>query len=152
MAAGLTFRRAGPDDADSLRKITHAAYAKWVPVIGREPLPMTFDFAVLVKKHQIELCLSETIVTGLIQMIPSQGFMLLDNLAVLPEWQAKGLGKALLEHGEALAQHDGFGQMRLYTNQAFTENIEFYKRRGYQITAYKPFKGGVMVNMAKPLT
>ncbi|MGB8817822.1 MAG: GNAT family N-acetyltransferase [Rhizobiaceae bacterium] len=151
MATGLTFRRAGPDDAHSLRQITHAAYAKWVPVIGREPLPMTFDFADLVKKHRIELCLTETMITGLIQMIPSQGFMLLENLAVLPEWQAKGLGKALLEHGEAIAQKGGFAEMRLYTNQAFTENIGFYKRRGYQITAHKPFKGGVLVDMAKHL-
>ena len=37
-------RRAGPDDAGAIRSLTRAAYAKWVPVIGREPMPMQADY------------------------------------------------------------------------------------------------------------
>lgn len=39
----LVFRRAGEDDAEIVRTLTHAAYAKWVPVIGRNPKPMNAD-------------------------------------------------------------------------------------------------------------
>ncbi len=33
-------RRAVADDAAAVRVLTREAYAKWVTVIGREPLPM----------------------------------------------------------------------------------------------------------------
>lgn len=36
-------RRATTDDAPTVGLLTRAAYAKWVPVIGREPLPMKAD-------------------------------------------------------------------------------------------------------------
>jgi hypothetical protein len=37
-------RRATPSDAAAVRDLTWAAYAKWVVVLGREPLPMTADY------------------------------------------------------------------------------------------------------------
>ncbi|RVC49448.1 GNAT family N-acetyltransferase, partial [Mesorhizobium sp. M00.F.Ca.ET.038.03.1.1] len=36
----IRFRTAEAADAAAIRDIVRAAYAKWVPVIGREPLPM----------------------------------------------------------------------------------------------------------------
>ena len=41
-AVQLRLGRAG--DADAIRTLTRAAYAPWVAVIGREPLPMTVDY------------------------------------------------------------------------------------------------------------
>ena len=40
-------RRAVADDAAAVRVLTREAYAKWVPVIGREPLPMRADSILL---------------------------------------------------------------------------------------------------------
>ena len=40
MAAVFEFRRAVMPDAGVVRAMTREAYAKWVPVVGREPLPM----------------------------------------------------------------------------------------------------------------
>ncbi len=37
-------RPAGPDDLDAVRRIARAAYAPYVPRIGREPAPMVADF------------------------------------------------------------------------------------------------------------
>ena len=39
--ARSALRRATPRDAEAVRALTRAAYAKWVPLIGREPRPMT---------------------------------------------------------------------------------------------------------------
>ena len=36
-------RQAVPADAPAIRELTRAAYAKWIPLIGREPKPMTAD-------------------------------------------------------------------------------------------------------------
>ena len=44
-----TIRRAGPSDALAVRELTRQAYAKWVPVIGREPTPMTADYERIVR-------------------------------------------------------------------------------------------------------
>jgi hypothetical protein len=43
-AIRTALRRATPPDAPAVRDLTRAAYAKWVPVLGREPLPMTADY------------------------------------------------------------------------------------------------------------
>ena len=51
--AGL--RRATPADAGAVRDLTRAAYAKWVPVIDREPKPMTADYGVAIRDHMVEL-------------------------------------------------------------------------------------------------
>ena len=37
-------RPAGPEDVDAIRRIARAAYALYVPRIGREPAPMVADF------------------------------------------------------------------------------------------------------------
>ena len=40
----MQIRRAGEADAAAVRELTRSAYAKWVPLIGREPMPMTADY------------------------------------------------------------------------------------------------------------
>ncbi len=55
MADAVTLRLADPSDADAIRTLTREAYAKWVPVTGREPLPMRVDYAEAVKTHRFDL-------------------------------------------------------------------------------------------------
>ena len=38
----------------------------------------------------------------------------------------------IVAHAEELATSSGFGEIRLYTNQRFAENIELYRRLGYR--------------------
>ncbi|HEY5203999.1 MAG TPA: GNAT family N-acetyltransferase, partial [Roseiarcus sp.] len=42
-------------DAARIRDLTRAAYAKWVELIGREPLPMQADYERTVAEHTIDL-------------------------------------------------------------------------------------------------
>ena len=42
--SAIELRRATPSDAAAIRDLTREAYAKWVPLIGREPKPMTADY------------------------------------------------------------------------------------------------------------
>jgi hypothetical protein len=41
MTEPLILRRAALSDVYAVRELSKAAYAKWVPLIGREPMPMT---------------------------------------------------------------------------------------------------------------
>ena len=51
----LQLRRATAADAANVRALTRTAYAKWVPLIGREPIPMTADYDRAVADHIVDL-------------------------------------------------------------------------------------------------
>jgi ribosomal protein S18 acetylase RimI-like enzyme len=146
----LIFRRAGEDDAETVRALTHAAYAKWVPVIGRRPKPMNADYEHAVRAHVIELAYVDGELAGVIEIIPAADHLLLENVAVAPAHQRKGLGHRLMAHVEALARARGLATVRLYTNKAFTSNLDFYQKLGYAIEREEPIKGGgFVVHFAK---
>jgi GNAT superfamily N-acetyltransferase len=148
----LTFRRASENDAETVRALTHAAYAKWVAVIGRRPKPMNVDYEHAVRAHQIELAYLDGELAGVIEIIPAADHLLLENLAVTPAHQRKGLGRRLMARVEALARARGLKLVRLYTNKAFASNLAFYQKLGYAIEREEPIKGGgVLVYFAKTL-
>lgn len=125
-------RRATAADAAAVRDLTRAAYAKWVPVVGREPLPMTADYDRAVGEHVIDLLEEDGILIALIEMAPADGRLLIVNVAVRPDRQGGGIGGRLLDHAERFARSLGFEEVELYTNAAMAANLDFYRRRGYQ--------------------
>lgn len=128
----VSIRRATPADVATVRAITRAAYARWIPVIGREPMPMTADYERAVAEHIIDLVDDDGEMIALIETIPHADHLLIENVAVLPDRQGEGLGDRLLRHAEDGARALGFGEVRLYTNAAFESNIAFYAKRGYR--------------------
>jgi GNAT superfamily N-acetyltransferase len=148
----INLRRAGPADAAAVRDLTRAAYAKWVPLIGREPLPMRADYGRAVVEHMIDLWEEGGELLALIETIPETDHLLIENLAVRPEAQGRGLGGRLLRHAEVLARSSGLGELRLYTNALFTGNIVFYARRGFEETHREEVApGSIAVFMRRPL-
>ncbi len=144
-------RRATIDDAPAIRALTRQAYAKWVPVIGREPLPMLADYAAALHNHHIDLLYLDGKLVALIEMIPQPGYLLVENVAVSPAFQRRGLGRKLLAHAEAMAAALGYGEIRLYTNERFVGNVELYRRLGYRIDREEEFRGSLRVHMSKAL-
>ena len=151
MTGRLELRRAGPADATAVRDLTREAYAKWVPLIGREPKPMVADYEQAVRCHIIDLVYVDSVLAGLIEIIPQADHMLIENLAVSPAFQGRGLGQHLLAHAEAVTRSLGHDVIRLYTNQRFEDNVAFYLKRGYRLDREEGFAGGVIVHMSKRL-
>ena len=125
-------RRAAQADAASVRAQTRAAYAKWIALINREPLPMTADYDRAVAAHLIDLWEEGGELLALIEVIPAEDHLLIENIAVRPDQQGRGIGGRLLDHAEGLARSLRLDEIRLYTNAAFAGNLAFYARRGYQ--------------------
>jgi|SRR5271170_337488 len=125
-------RRATTADAARVRDLSRAAYAKWASLIGREPLPMTVDYDRAVVEHIIHLLEENEQLIALIETIPKKDHLLIENIAVRPDQQGKGLGDRLLVHAEELARSLGFEEIQLYTNSAFASNLAFYAKRGYE--------------------
>jgi len=142
-------RRATAADAGAVRALTRSAYAKWVPVIGREPKPMGADYDVAVRDHLVDLLHMGSELAALIETIPGADHLLIENVAVAPAFQGCGYGRRMMAHAEALAVSLGYGEVRLYTNKRFEENVRLYSRLGYRVDCEEAFPGGVVVHMSK---
>jgi GNAT superfamily N-acetyltransferase len=143
-------------DRPAIEAIVQAAYAHYVPRIGREPAPMTDDYATRINARQAHVLESFTPenggrIRGLVVLVPEDGAMLLDNIAVDPAAQGSGFGGALLAFAEEAARAAGYPVIRLYTNAAMTENIARYLRVGYVETHQGGEKGFRRVYMEKTL-
>jgi len=55
------------------------------------------------------------------------------HLAVLPEFQGRGLGKILLAHAESKAKHAGFATIALTVELDNKRAISLYANQGFQI-------------------
>lgn len=147
--ADLPIVPARPQDADALRDLTRAAYATWADLIGREPKPMAADHAAAIRDHMVHLAWDGAALVGAVEMILREGDLLIENIAVAPAAQRRGLGSRLLAHAETTALAHGRATVRLYTNQRFATNVALYLRRGYRIEREEPFAGGVVVHMVR---
>lgn len=146
-----SFRRATSADVGAIREITRAAYAKWVPVIGREPKPMTANYDEAVARHVIDLLEEGGRPIALIEVIPGPSHLLIENVAVLPDRHGEGVGNLLLGRADEIARALGLSELRLYTNAKFISNIAFYARRGFCEFLREPLaSGGEVVHMKKP--
>lgn len=146
----LTIRSASPTDAGAVRSLTRDAYAQWIPVIGREPLPMKADYEKAVREHEIDLLYAGEQLVALIELIPAADHLFIENIAVSPAHQGKGLGRHLLRHAETKATSAGLAELRLLTNQAFATNVRLYQSVGFRIDRTEPhFGGGTTVYMSK---
>jgi GNAT superfamily N-acetyltransferase len=145
----VEIRPATLEDTTRIRALTRAAYAKWVALIGREPLPMQADYERAVVEHTIDLLIVNGVLAGLIETILRPDHLWIENVAVAPEQQGRGFGRLLLAHAERRAIHAGRLEIRLLTNQAFAANLELYARLGYIVNRIEPFRGGTPVRMSK---
>jgi ribosomal protein S18 acetylase RimI-like enzyme len=151
-AGHKTVRRATTADALAVRELTRAAYAKWVPVLGREPRPMTADYDAATRDHLIDVLRVDGEAMALIEMAPKPDHLLIVNVAVAPTYQGKGYGSTLMAHAEEVARSLNLSEMRLYTNALFAENLRLYSRLGYRVDREEEHpQFGVAVHMSKRL-
>ena len=148
----LNIRQGTTEDVHGIRSLTREAYAKWVPLIGREPLPMSADYQEAIQEHRFDLLFKDEMLVALIETICHDDHLLIENVAVSPALQGEGLGKKLLAHVEQLATSLGYSEIKLYTNKLFTENLLFYERLGYEVEREENFMGGICVHMQKAIS
>ena len=81
-------------DRAAVENVVRAAYAPWIDIIGVQPLPMVADYAELIAAGSVWVLEP---VDGLIVLVPEAGVLLIENVAVSPAAQGRGLGRCLLE-------------------------------------------------------
>ena len=159
-ASDVTLRRAAAEDADFMRGLARTAYAHYVQRVGREPGPMLEDYDALVDQAEcwiasIPAAPSDGTATrrdvGYLVLRYQPDHLLLDNVAVQPDVQRRGLGSRLLDFADERARAAGLDEVRLYTHLSMTENIALYMRRGYAETHRTEQHGFLRVFMSKRL-
>jgi ribosomal protein S18 acetylase RimI-like enzyme len=130
----VMIRRAAHPDEDAIARITAEAYQHYVPRIGREPAPMTTDYAGAVRAGQAWVAEDDGQAVGIVVLELHPDHLLVENIAVRPSAQGRGVGRQLLARAEELARELGYDEVRLYTHESMTENIAYYPRRGYTET------------------
>jgi len=130
----VTVRRATHGDVPALYVVVHEAYLLYVPRIGRMPAPMTADYAAAVESGEAWVAEVDGAIVGLLVLVVHPGYLLIENIAVQPSAQRRGIGSRLLVLAEDEARANGLGEIRLYTNEGMTENLAFYPRHGYRET------------------
>ena len=95
---------------------------------------MTADYAAALTHSRVWLLLSDDAIVGALVTEDRGDHLLLETVAVAPTAQGSGYGALLLERAERDPEELGVSEVRLYTNEAMTENLTFYPRHGYRET------------------
>ncbi|MFL1515363.1 GNAT family N-acetyltransferase [Pseudomonas prosekii] len=144
-------RPATLEDIAQIEAIVEAAYSPYIERIGRKPAPMLDDYASQVLARRVHVLADEKHLSGFVVLIDTENYLLLDNVAVSPALKGQGLGRQLLDFAERHALEEGYSSIRLYTNEAMSENLALYARRGFVETHRVEENGLRRVHMSKSL-
>jgi ribosomal protein S18 acetylase RimI-like enzyme len=147
----VRLRQAGAKDSDAVTACVHAAYACYLERIGRPPGPMTDDYAKLIGEGRVTVADEEGKIVGVLVLSATSQEFLLENVAVHPMYQGRGIGRQLIAYAEAHAHRDGFAFIHLYTHEKMTENQAMYARMGYVEYDRRTEQGFARVFMRKAL-
>ena len=130
----MAFRLAVAADLVDVRSCVNAAYSRHLPRMDSTPAPMSADYASLIDRGHVHLLEEQGALIGVLVAFEHVDDFFVENVAVRPERQGEGHGRALLDHAATLARRAGRERMRLYTNVAMTENLAMYPALGWQET------------------
>jgi GNAT superfamily N-acetyltransferase len=146
----MGIRPAESADRAAVETIVHAAYEPWVQAIGVEPLPLVADYGDLIGRGRVYV-LENGEIDALIVLAERDDGLLVENVAVRPDRQGRGLGRRLLAFAEFRARSLRLPSLRLYTNEKMISNIQLYGSLGYRETSREAIDGRHVVHMRKEL-
>ena len=124
-------RLAQHSDLPFVQKCARLAYEKYVERIGKEPAPMVADFASAIEDDQVQIIADGAEPMGFVISYARNDVLFIENIALLPDHQGKGLARHVFDFLEVQAIEDGRSALELYTNEKMTENHGLYQRLGF---------------------
>ena len=144
----LGVRYAVPVDLAAVHAVTHSAYLHYVDRIGARPAPMDADYPHLMRRGCLFVVGSPAIAT--VTLVPEDGWLHLDNFAVAPDRQGRGLGRRILAFAEEHARRLWLPELRLLTHAMMWENQRMYAAAGYrEYTRTSPAPGQELIHFRK---
>lgn len=145
-------RAARPEEAEAVRALVESAFARHVEAVGRRPAPMDDDHAARIAAGQqfVSEAPDGTLASS-IALVDAGDHLVVNNVAVAPAHQGRGLGRALLAFAEDEARRRGLAEVRLHTHAAMADNLVMYPRLGYTETGRATQDGFHRVQFVKAL-
>jgi ribosomal protein S18 acetylase RimI-like enzyme len=125
----LSLRRATAADLPAIKALIDAAYGRYLARMDKPPGPMLRDYGPSVADGTTWVTGSP--ISAVLTLYPRDDHLLVENIAVHPDAQGRGLGRALMGFAEREAARRGLTRMALYTHEVMTENQAIYARLGY---------------------
>ncbi|MQT11675.1 GNAT family N-acetyltransferase [Segnochrobactrum spirostomi] len=147
----LAIRPATEADVPAAKALVERAYAVHLGVVDKPPAPLFDDYAAHQAAGHLFVAGSGGTIAGLVVLIDAADHLLLDNVAVDPATQGRGVGRALIAFAEAAARARGHHEVRLYTQEKMAANIALYRRLGFVETHRAVQDGFPRVFMTKRL-
>jgi ribosomal protein S18 acetylase RimI-like enzyme len=147
----LRIRAATAADVPAITDIVNHSYRHYIARIGKPPGPMLDDYTARVLEGALWVLEEGAAIAGIIVLLATTNYLLLDNVAVSPARQGLGLGRRLFAFAEAEALRRGYCEIRLYTHQTMLENQRLYASIGYEETGRGTEAGYARVFMRKQL-
>lgn len=117
-------------------EVAHGSPAYWATVALRDSIlrkPLGLDFSVEELEaekdsHHLACHLGDRLMGCLVLRPSAGGDVQMRQVAVVAEFQGKGIGTALVEYSEALARKIGYRRMILHAREMA---VPFYEKLGY---------------------
>ncbi len=131
----LTIRLATDDDLDGLPTMQVAAGAQFrelgMHVVADGAAPSGDSFREACAQGELLVAADDWQVVGFVRMKVLDGSLHVEQVTVAPEWQGRGIGRALMFAAERTATSRGFKRMTLTTFRDVPFNGPFYQRLGW---------------------
>jgi ribosomal protein S18 acetylase RimI-like enzyme len=147
----IRIRAATAADVPAIVDTVDRAYRHYIVRIGKPPGPMLDDYLARVSEDAVWVLQDGPAIAGILVLLSAPEYLLLDNIAIAPERQGRGLGRRLLAFAESEALRRGYREIRLYTHQTMIENQRLYASIGYEERGRGSEAGYDRVFMRKPL-
>ena len=144
-------RPAWSNEQDAVAACVNAAYEKYIERMGKKPAPMRADYASLIAEGVVYVIPGDNGVCGIVVLRSRTDHLFLENVAVHPNEQGKGFGRALMDFVEQQAYAANLCEIRLYTHERMTENLAYYRKLGYEEVERRIEDGYARVFMRKML-
>jgi GNAT superfamily N-acetyltransferase len=136
-------RPARPEEAEAVGALVEAAFSRHIAAVGRRPAPMDDDHAARIDQSQQYVADGDepgTLAASIV-LVEEDGYLVVNNVAVAPDRQRQGHGRALLAFAEDEARRRGLPEIRLHTHARMADNLIMYPRLGY-VEAGREARGG----------
>lgn len=144
-------RQAQATDHQAIVACVEAAYTKYIARIGKEPAPLRADYPALIAQGVVYVLTYNEGIRGVLVMMPQGKSLFVENVAVDPQVQGRGLGRRLMTFVEQQARSMQLDKLCLYTNELMTENLSFSRHLGFEEEARRIEDGYHRVFLRKRL-
>ncbi|KAI9787514.1 MAG: hypothetical protein M1839_000044 [Geoglossum umbratile] len=138
-------------DVPAIKRITDAAYSKYIEVLGTLPAAMKVQYDKIVEKQQVYVLRVGGEVVGSVILATADDSVTVNNLVVASSAQGRGFGRLLMKYAEDKARGLGLVAVTLFANEKMLDNIGWYTRIGFVETGRKTEDGFNRVYFRKNL-